>query len=86
LGYPPLPSLASVIEVDREAYDAPGADPARRPVVALIRGEETTLKRIIQEPGRVTLTPENRALEPITLAPEDVEIQGVLVGQMRAYR
>jgi repressor LexA len=54
--------------------------------VALIRGEETTLKRIIQEPGRVTLAPENSTLEPITLAPEDVEIQGVLVGQMRAYR
>jgi repressor LexA len=55
-------------------------------VVALIRGEETTLKRIVQEPGRVILTPENSTLEPITLAPEDVEIQGVLVGQMRAYR
>jgi SOS-response transcriptional repressor LexA len=34
----------------------------------------------------VTLAPENSTLEPITLAPEDVEIQGVLVGQMRAYR
>jgi repressor LexA len=55
-------------------------------VVALIRGEETTLKRIVQEPGRVTLVPENSSLEPITLAPEEVEIQGVLVGQMRAYR
>ena len=54
-------------------------------VVALIRGEDTTLKRIIQEPGRVTLVPENSTLEPITLAPEDVEIQDVLVGQMRAY-
>ena len=84
MGSPPLPSLASVIEVDREAYDAPGADPARRPVVALI--QETTLKRIVQEPGRVTLVPENSTLEPITLAPEDMEIQGVLVGQMRAYR
>jgi repressor LexA len=55
-------------------------------VVALIRGEETTLKRIVQEPGRVTLAPENSTLEPTTFAPEDVEIQGVLVGQMRAYR
>lgn len=55
-------------------------------VVALIRGEETTLKRILQQPGRVTLVPENSALEPATFAPEDVEIQGVLVGQMRAYR
>jgi repressor LexA len=55
-------------------------------VVVLIRGEETTLKRIVQEPGRVTLFPENQDLEPITFAPEDIEIQGVLVGQMRAYR
>ena len=54
-------------------------------VVALIRGEDTTLKRIVQEPGRVTLVPENSTLEPITLAPEDVEIQDVLVEQMRAY-
>jgi repressor LexA len=55
-------------------------------VVALIRGEETTLKRIVQEPGRVTLVPENSTLEPTTFAPEEVEIQGVLVGQMRVYR
>jgi repressor LexA len=55
-------------------------------VVALIRGEETTLKRIVQEPGKVTLLPENRTLEPAVFAPEDVAIQGVLVGQMRAYR
>jgi repressor LexA len=55
-------------------------------VVALIRGEETTLKRILQEPGRVTLFPANRTLSPSAFAPEDVAIQGVLVGQMRAYR
>jgi repressor LexA len=55
-------------------------------VAALIRGEETTLKRIVQEPGRVTLVPENRALAPATFAPDEVAIQGVLVGQMRAYR
>lgn len=55
-------------------------------VVALIRGEEVTLKRIVQEPGRVTLFPANAALVPITYPPEEVAIQGVLVGQMRAYR
>ena len=55
-------------------------------VVALIRGEETTLKRIAQEPGLVTLLPANRALEPLRFEPGEVEIQGVLVGQMRAYR
>ena len=55
-------------------------------VIALIGGDEATLKRIRQEPGRVTLIPENSAMEPIDLTPEEVEIQGVLVGQMRAYR
>ncbi|WP_295581243.1 transcriptional repressor LexA [uncultured Lamprocystis sp.] len=54
-------------------------------VVALIRAEETTLKRIIQEPGRVTLIPANRGLLPVVYAPEEVAIQGVLVGQMRTY-
>ena len=55
-------------------------------VVALIRGEEVTLKRIVQEPGRVTLFPANAALAPVSFAPDEVAIQGVLVGQMRAYR
>lgn len=55
-------------------------------VVALIRGEEVTLKRIVQEPGRVTLFPANAALAPASFAAEEVAIQGVLVGQMRAYR
>jgi repressor LexA len=55
-------------------------------VVALIHGEETTLKRISQEPGRVILIPANQTLSPVSFAPEDVAIQGVLVGQMRAYR
>ncbi|HYN79625.1 MAG TPA: transcriptional repressor LexA [Lamprocystis sp. (in: g-proteobacteria)] len=65
-----------------------GRDTARNGeiVVALIRGQEVTLKRIVQEPGRVTLCPANAALAPVTVAPEDVAIQGVLVGQMRAYR
>lgn len=55
-------------------------------VVALIRGQESTLKRISQEPGRVTLVPANAEHEALSLAPEEVEIQGVLVGQMRTYR
>jgi repressor LexA len=55
-------------------------------VVALIRGEEATLKRIVQAPGRVTLHPENSAMQPLDLDPDEVQIQGVLVGQMRSYR
>jgi repressor LexA len=54
-------------------------------VVALIRGEEATLKRILQQPGRVILYPENSAMPAMEYRPEEVQIQGVLVGQMRAY-
>jgi repressor LexA len=55
-------------------------------VVALVRGEEVTLKRILQQPGRTILYPENSALEAMELDPDEVQIQGVLVGQMRSYR
>lgn len=55
-------------------------------VVALINGEEATLKRIVQKPGMVLLYPENSNMDPIRIQPDKVEIQGVLVGQMRSYR
>ena len=55
-------------------------------VVALVRGAEVTLKRILQEPGRTMLYPENSAMEAMEFQPDEVQIQGVLVGQMRSYR
>lgn len=54
-------------------------------VVALVDGEEATLKRIEQQPGRVTLHPANSEMEPMNFLPEQVQIQGKLVGQMRSY-
>ena len=54
-------------------------------VVALVRGEEATLKRIEQRPGRVILHPANSAMAPMVYSPDEVQIQGVLVGQMRRY-
>ncbi|MEJ2344962.1 MAG: transcriptional repressor LexA [Gammaproteobacteria bacterium] len=54
-------------------------------VVALIDGEEATLKRIEQRPGEVILHPANRVMEPMRYPPQRVRIQGVLVGQMRRY-
>jgi repressor LexA len=54
-------------------------------VVALVQGEEVTLKRILQRPGRTLLYPENSAMEALELDPDAVQIQGVLVGQMRSY-
>jgi repressor LexA len=54
-------------------------------VVALIDGEDATLKRIEQLPDVCVLHPANPALEPQRYAPGRVQIQGVVVGQMRAY-
>jgi repressor LexA len=54
-------------------------------VVALINDEEATLKRILQEPDRVILYPENSAMAAQEYPPDAVRIQGVLVGQMRRY-
>jgi len=53
--------------------------------VALIDGSEATLKRIEQRPGKVVLHPANAAMKPLTYAPDQVQIQGVLVGQLRRY-
>jgi repressor LexA len=54
-------------------------------VVALVEGEEATLKRIEQTPGQVILHPANSAMQAMRYLPEQVQIQGVLVGQMRSY-
>ena len=54
-------------------------------VVALVNGEEATLKRIEQKQGRVILHPANSSMRPMSYRPEQVQIQGVLVGQMRRY-
>jgi repressor LexA len=54
-------------------------------VVALVDGEEATLKRLEQKPGETVLHPANERLSPMRYQPERVSIQGVLVGQMRRY-
>lgn len=54
-------------------------------VVALVDGENATLKRIEQRPERVILHPANAAYDPLEFEPERVTLQGVVVGQMRRY-
>lgn len=54
-------------------------------VVALIRGEEATLKYLRRENGRVRLDPANAAYEPQIYGPNDVIIQGKLAGLLRRY-
>ena len=55
-------------------------------VVALVDGSEATVKRLLQRPDEVVLIPANSTMAPIHLAPDRVQIQGVVVGQMRSYR
>lgn len=55
-------------------------------VVALIDKSEATLKYIEQSPGKVLLIPANSNMTATTYHPEQIEIQGVVVGQMRSYR
>ena len=54
-------------------------------VVALVDGSEATLKRIEQKRGAVILHPANTSMKPMRYLPDQVQIQGVLVGQMRRY-
>lgn len=54
-------------------------------VVALVRGEEATLKYLRREAGRVRLDPANAAYEPQIYDPREVVVQGKLAGLLRRY-
>lgn len=54
-------------------------------VVALINKSEATLKFIEQYPHETLLIPANAKMQAMRYKPEQIEIQGVLVGQMRSY-
>ncbi|OGP59019.1 MAG: repressor LexA [Deltaproteobacteria bacterium RBG_13_61_14] len=54
-------------------------------VVALIEGE-ATVKKFFRQGKLVELRPANPAMEPITVAADQVKIQGVVIGLMRTYR
>ncbi|MBX2834127.1 MAG: transcriptional repressor LexA [Micavibrio sp.] len=54
-------------------------------IVALVDGEEATLKTLRRAGGKIVLEPENEDYEPRVLEPERVAIQGRLAGLMRSY-
>src|SRR5712692_940976 len=55
-------------------------------VVALVGGEEATLKRFYREPaGKIRLQPANSEMEPIMVPASDVKIQGRVLGVLRKY-
>jgi repressor LexA len=56
-------------------------------VVALINGDETTLKRIYREPdGMFRLQPANSAMDPILVRGEDLQVQGRVLAVLRKYK
>ncbi len=55
-------------------------------VVALIDKADATLKYIEQYPHETILIPANNNMRPMRFKPQQIEIQGVLVGQMRSYK
>ena len=54
-------------------------------VIALVRGEEATLKYLRRENGMVRLDPANAAYDPQVYAPDEVQVQGKLAGLLRRY-
>jgi len=54
-------------------------------VIALIGGQDVTLKKFYRENGRIRLQPANPAMQPIFVDPSNVQLQGVVVGVMRKY-
>ncbi len=52
-------------------------------VVALVDGEETTLKRFFKEANRIRLQPENSTMKPFY--PQQLDILGIVVGVVRQY-
>lgn len=54
-------------------------------VVALVRGEEATLKYLRREGQQIRLDPANSRYEPQYYSADEVEVQGKLAGLLRRY-
>jgi repressor LexA len=67
-----------VVESRSEARDG-------ETVVALIRGEEATLKRFYRMGSTVKLAPANAAMDPILVPADELEVRGVVRGLVRRY-
>lgn len=52
-------------------------------IVALVDGQDATLKRFYREPDRIRLEPANSSMEPIYV--NDVNVLGIVVGVIRTY-
>ena len=55
-------------------------------VVALVDGENVTVKKLFREGEKIRLQPANPQVLPMVLEEERVKVQGVVVGLMRKFR
>lgn len=54
-------------------------------VVALLNGENATLKKFYREKTQIRLQPAHPTMKPIFVRDDEIAIQGVVVGVMRKY-
>ena len=54
-------------------------------VIALVGGQDVTLKKFYREQGKIRLQPANPAMQPLIFDADQVQVQGVVVGVMRRY-
>lgn len=54
-------------------------------VVALVSGQDATLKRLYREGESIRLQPSNATMQPIIVAARDVQVQGRVIGVLRKY-
>ena len=56
-------------------------------VIALLRGHRRDAEEVLSRlrAGKIRLQPANAAMQPIFVDPDQVQIQGVVVGVMRKY-
>lgn len=54
-------------------------------VIAMINYEEATLKKFYKEKDKIRLQPANHTMSPIYVSPEELSIQGIVVGIWRKF-
>ena len=54
-------------------------------VIALVGGQDVTLKKFYRDNGKIRLQPANPTMQPMLFDPDQVQVQGVVVGVMRRY-
>jgi repressor LexA len=54
-------------------------------VVALLNGENATLKKFYREKNQIRLQPAHPTMKPILVQQDEIVIQGIVVGVMRKY-